>query len=117
MKDYMMIFVGPTYAELGLSPEQMQQRMGKWFAWSQSMEERGVTIKGGEALEDHVTRVSGPDRIVGDGPFVESKELIGGYYIMTAASREDVVKEAKDHFPDFDLGSSVEIREVVVFEN
>jgi hypothetical protein len=112
----MMIFVGPTYTEMGLSPEEMQQRMGKWHLWSQSMEERGVAIKGGEALHDQVTRISGPDRVIGDGPFVESKELIGGYYIMSAPDRETVIKEAKDHFPDYDLGSSVEIREVMVFD-
>lgn len=33
MKEFMMIFVVVDYADLGLSPEELQSRMGKWFAW------------------------------------------------------------------------------------
>ena len=33
MKDFMMFFIGADYADLGLSPEELQSRMGKWFAW------------------------------------------------------------------------------------
>ncbi|MCH2200201.1 MAG: YciI family protein [Flavobacteriales bacterium] len=114
MKEFMMIFVGTSYEELGLSPEQMQARMGKWFAWSNKMESQGIAHRG-EALHDAVKRISGPDRVVGDGPFVESKELVGGYYIVKAETVEDVVEIAQD-FPDYDLGSSVEIREIMVFD-
>lgn len=32
MKDFMLIFIGETYADMGLSPEELQERMGKWFA-------------------------------------------------------------------------------------
>ena len=31
MKEFMMIFIGADYADLGLSPEELQNRMGKWF--------------------------------------------------------------------------------------
>jgi hypothetical protein len=42
------------------------------------------------------------------------KELVGGYYVVKVKDREAAIEVAKD-FPDFDLGSTVEIREVVVF--
>ncbi len=114
MKDFMMIFLGPSYEELGLSPEQMQERMGKWFAWSEKMGRAGY-LKGGNALVPVSKRVTGPDRVVSDGPFVEAKEMIGGYYIVSAESADAVVKIAED-FPDYDLDGAVEIREVIVFE-
>ena len=41
MKEFMMIFVGADYADLGLSPEELQNRMGKWFAWGNKMEQAG----------------------------------------------------------------------------
>ena len=113
MKDYMMLFLGADYGDLGLSPEQIQERMGKWFAWGDKMGQAGI-LKGGEALHAEGKRVSGPDRVVSDGPFVESKELIGGYYIVSAKNHEEVVKIAQD-YPDYDLGGAVEIREIVVF--
>ena len=114
MKDFMMIFIGADYAELGLTPEQLQDRMGKWWAWSEKMQKAGI-LKGGEALKSEVKRVSGPDRVVADGPFVESKDLVGGYFTVQAESADEVVKIAQD-FPDYDLGGAVEIREVIVFD-
>lgn len=110
----MMIFLGTPYDDLGLSPEDIQVRMGKWFAWTNKMKEGGY-LKGGDALHTPSTRIAGKDRVVKDGPFVESKELIGGYYVISAESVEAVVEIAQD-FPDYDLDGSVEIREVVVFE-
>lgn len=114
MKDFMMIFIGADYEEIGLSPEQLQERMGKWFAWGDKMQKQGI-LKGGEALLSKGKRISGPGRVVSDGPFVESKELIGGYYTVSANSFEDVIKIAQD-FPDYDLGGTVEIREVIKFD-
>jgi hypothetical protein len=114
MKEFMMIFVGADYQEIGLSPEQLQERMGRWFAWGDKMGKQGI-LKGGEALLSASKRVSGPKRIVSDGPFVESKELIGGYYTVQAESFEDVVKIAQD-YPDYDLGGAVEIREIMKFD-
>ncbi len=114
MKDFMLIFLGQDYAALDLSPEQIQARMGKWFAWAEKMKAQGLINKG-EALHSPVRRVSGPDRIVTDQPGSEIKELIGGYYIVRVADADAAVEVAQD-FPDYDLGSTVEIREVVVFD-
>lgn len=114
MKDFMMIFIGADYEELGLSPEQLQERMGKWFAWGNKMEKQGI-LKGGEALISTAKRISGPNRTITDGPFAESKELVGGYYTVSAESAEAVVEIAQD-FPDYDLGGTVEIRELMVFD-
>jgi hypothetical protein len=114
MKEFMMIFIGADYAELGLSPEQLQEQFGKWFAWGDKMQKQGI-LKGGEALTPVGKRISGPDRVESDGPFVESKELVGGYYTVTAESYDDVVKIAQD-YPDFDFGGTVEIREIMKFD-
>ncbi len=114
MKEFMMLFIGADYEELGLSPEQLQDRMSKWFAWGDKMKNQGI-LRGGEALLSKGKRVTGPERVVSDGPFVESKELIGGIYTVAANSYADVVEIAQD-FPDYDLGGAVEIREVMKFE-
>ena len=46
MKEFMMIFIGANYEELGLSPEQLQAQMGRWFAWGDKMKAQGV-LRGG----------------------------------------------------------------------
>ncbi|UWX54089.1 hypothetical protein NYZ99_13730 [Maribacter litopenaei] len=60
MKEFMMIFIGADYKEMGLSPEEMQNRMGKWFAWGNKMESAGI-LKGGNALESSAKCISGKD--------------------------------------------------------
>lgn len=114
MKDFMLIFIGKNYDELGLSSEEMQNRMGKWFEWQSKMEAAGV-VKGGHALQSAVRRVTGPERIITDLTATEVKELVGGYYIVTAADHDEAAKIAEG-YPDYDLGGAVEIREVMVFD-
>jgi hypothetical protein len=114
MKEFMMVFIGADYQELGLSPEELQNRMGKWFAWGDKMGAQGI-LQGGKALVPVIKRVIGKDRTVSDGPFAEGKEIVGGYYIVTAENADAVVAIAQD-YPDYDLGGTVEIREVMVFD-
>lgn len=73
-----MVFIGADYQELGLSPEELQNRMGKWFAWGDKMGAQGI-LQGGKALLPVIKRVIGKDRTVSDGPFAEGKETVGGY--------------------------------------
>ena len=114
MKDFMLIFIGADYTELGLSPEEIQNRMGKWWAWQSKMDEAGI-VKGGNALRPQIQRITGPERTLSDGPFAESKELVGGYYIVKAEDFASAREIAQD-YPDYDLGGTVEIREVMVFD-
>lgn len=110
----MLIFIGADYEELGLSPEQLQERMGKWFAWNEKMGKQGI-LRSGEALHAGGKTISGPNRVVSDGPYTESKEIVGGYYVIAVDSIEAAMEEAQN-FPDFDLGGAVEIREVMKFD-
>lgn len=115
MKEFMMIFVGADYADLGLSPEELQNRMGKWFAWGNKMEQAGI-LRGGNALNPQIRRIVGENRTVTDLTSTEVKEIIGGYYLVVA-NDFDAVQEIAQDFPDYDLGGTVEIREVTVFED
>ncbi len=114
MKNFMMIFIGADYADLGLSPEELQNRMGKWFAWGQKMEQAGI-LRGGEALHPQMRRIVGENRTVTDLTSAEVKEIIGGYYTVEAKDF-DAVQEIAQDFPDYDLGGTVEIREVMIFD-
>lgn len=115
MKEFMMIFIGADYADLGLSPEELQSRMGKWFAWGNKMEEAGV-LRGGNALNPDIRRIVGENRTVTDLTSAEAKEIVGGYYLVEAKDFDQVQEIAQD-FPDYDLGGTVEIREVMVFDH
>ncbi|MEM9680386.1 MAG: YciI family protein [Bacteroidota bacterium] len=115
MKEFMMIFIGADYADLGLSPEELQNRMGKWFAWGDKMEKAGI-LRGGNALNPQMRRIVGENRTVTDLTSAEVKEIVGGYYLIEAKDF-DAVEEVAQDFPDYDLGGTVEIREIMVFDN
>ncbi len=72
-------------------------------------------LKGGEALHPQMRRIAGKDRVVTDITSAEVKEIVGGYYTVEAKDFDAVQEIAKD-YPDYDLGGTVEIREVIVFD-
>lgn len=69
----------------------------------------------GEELVATGKHISGTEKTVTDGPYLEGKELVGGYYIIEAKDYDDAVEVAKG-FSDFDLEGKVEVREVMVFD-
>ena len=114
MKEFMLIFIGPNYTTMGLSPEEMQAQMGKWRTWHAEMEAEGV-VRSGHALHDSSRSVTGPQRAITDRTATELKELVGGYYVIAAKDIEDATRIAQG-YPDYDNGGTVEIREIMVFE-
>ncbi len=111
----MMIFIGADYEELGLSPEEIQERMGKWFAWDQKMNEQGIVVSG-EALKPAVTRIDTKDQTTTDNVAVESKELVGGFYVIKAKDLA-AAKEIAKGYPDYGFNGTLEIREVMDFDD
>ncbi len=113
MTDYVYLFRGGDTSEMGFSPEEMQQHMQKWFAWIASLRDQGIYI-GGEPLEDECLVVT-PDRAITDGPFLESKEMIGGYVMISADSIDEAAELAKG-CPVLLTHGKVEVRPVALIE-
>jgi len=84
--------------------------MEKWFAWVEKLRKE-ARYEGGEALEPSGKFVSGPKRVVTDGPFAESKELVGGYFIISAKDIDEAVALTAD-YPDFIFNGKVQVRPV-----
>ncbi len=90
------------------SPSRMEEMYAKFNAWKETFQENIVDMGG---------KLSGGGKIVTsegvtDGPFVEAKEVIGGYMIVSAESMEEAVEVARQSPGVAMPGSSVEIREI-----
>ena len=108
--EYLIIFRGTDW-DKGLSPEQIQKVTGEFMAWFQRLKQEG-TAKTGQPLEHEGKIVSGKKgRTVADGPFAESKEAIGGYFLLEVADIDEAVAIAKQ-CPTLDYGAQVEVRPV-----
>jgi hypothetical protein len=96
-----------------MSAEEKKPVYDAYFRYSKELREAGAFIAG-ESLENsekgaHV-QVKAGKRVVRDGPFTEAKELVGGYYVIRAASLAEAVEWASK-CPAAQLGG-VEVREI-----
>ena len=95
-----------------ISPEEIQAIIARYTEWKDRMVEEGFMISG-EKLQDGTGRVlrkvEGRTTIT-DGPYTESKEVIGGLFMIRAENYEQAVEIAHG-CPHVDFGA-VEVREV-----
>jgi hypothetical protein len=106
---YMLLFRG-TELRKSLSPEELQKVSENWMAWFRRLTEEGKAVAG-NPLEREGKIVSGKDRIVSDGPFAESKEAIGGYFLLDVATMDEALAIATE-CPGLPYGIRVEVRPV-----
>ena len=109
---YMFVFRDPPKAP-DFTPEQMQQYFGLWMSWVTAMKKKGQYVAG-EPLEVAPAKVLRGLRgaKVTDGPFAEAKEIVGGYMLINAKNLAAAEKIARD-CPGFEVGGSVEIRQIM----
>ena len=89
------------------SPAQMEEMYAKFNAWRENFQENILDI-GGKLGAGRIVTSQGAT----DGPFVEAKEVIGGYMIVSAESMEQAVEVARQSPGVAMPGSSVEVREI-----
>lgn len=90
------------------SSAQMEQMMRKFNAWREKYQNK-VTDMGGP-LSGDAKVVTAKSAI--DGPFIEVKEVVGGYMIVTAENMDEAVQIAQESPGVMMPGSSVEVREI-----
>ncbi len=108
--EYLLLFRGSQW-DKGLSPEQLQKTLDQFMGWFERLKQQGK-VKGGQPLERTGKIVSGKNgRTVADGPFAESKEAIGGYFMLLANDLDEAVAIARE-CPVLEFGSTVEVRPI-----
>jgi hypothetical protein len=88
-----------------------------WMQYTQELQDAGVMV-GGDGLQGLDTaatvRVRGGETVVTDGPFAETKEMLGGYYLIDVDDLDAALGWAAK-IPSVGFGS-VEVRPVMVFD-
>ena len=92
-----------------LSAEQIEQNIARFTAWFEHLNETGKFKSGGPLGFVGSTLISKTDVV--DGPFVEVKEAIAGYFVIRAANKTEALKIAEG-CPGLDYGQTVEVRPV-----
>jgi hypothetical protein len=117
MKYLLMIYAAET--GWGDAPqEEIDAHMAEWFRYTDELAAAGKLIAG-DALQPSATAttVRGAHRrtTVVDGPFAETKEVLGGYYLVDVADLDEAIEWAQ-RMPVFAYDGGVEIRPIMEFE-
>ncbi|HEY7075410.1 MAG TPA: YciI family protein [Solirubrobacteraceae bacterium] len=104
------IYVDPT-AEGGAE-------MSEWWAYNQAAEKAGVFVAG-DALEAPTTattvRLRSGERLLTDGPFAETKEQLGGFYILDCKDLDEAISWA-ERVPSLAHYGAIEVRPLMEYE-
>ncbi|HSL09802.1 MAG TPA: YciI family protein [Actinomycetota bacterium] len=100
-----------------LSEEDQQKYMQTWFDYTDWLGQKGWLVAGDALLDTSQAtsvRVQGGDRVVTDGPFAETKEQLGGYYLLDVQNVDDAI-EAAAQCPGAQYGT-IELRPLMEFD-
>lgn len=99
---YVLLFVGTMDDQRrydAMAPDELERAVGGAGQWFMKYSQQGK-ILGGEQLKgaDSVTSVRSKDgkRVVTDGPYIESKEVIGGFAVVSVADLDEALEMAKE---------------------
>jgi len=110
MKEYLLLLREDLEAYSRLSPEEMQKDIEKHIRWVEELSKNG-NFKGGNPLLPGGNSLKGESKVRTDGPYIESKEGVSGFYFLLAENLEQATELAKG-CPTLQSGGRVEIREV-----
>jgi hypothetical protein len=110
MEKFLLVFRGGDHHNPSHPAEVMQAHVKKMMSWIEGMSKAGIYISG-SALQRSGMQVSGTNKTVTDGPFVEAKEIIGGYVIVQAKDIKAAVEIAKG-CPNLDTNGRLEVRQL-----
>ena len=109
MNEYLLLIRENLEAYGKMTPQEMQEDIERHVKWVEKLVQNGH-FKDGNPLMPMGTSIKGT--IVTDGPFIETKEGVSGYYFLLANSLEEATEIGKG-CPSLASGGMIEIREVL----
>ena len=115
---YLMLIYGGEAAMENATQEERDASMAEWFTYTRQMGEAGVMVAGDGLMPTRTAtsvRIRDGKDLVTDGPFAETKETLGGYYLMEVPSVDEAIAWAK-RCPGAAYGT-IELRPVMVYDD
>lgn len=111
MPNFMLVYRSKPYSAAEISPEAMQESMKLWNDWIGQGFAQGWMVDPGDALQPGGKIVDFKKKVT-DGPFAESKEIVGGYSIVKVDSYDKALECAKTCPALSDPSATIEVREL-----
>jgi hypothetical protein len=110
MPKFMLIVHGTPYADL--PPTERQQMLEKYYAWGEKVRAAGIVVNG-EKLAEEGGKTMGLQNgrvTVTDGPYSETKEVVGGFMVVRLNSYQEAIELCRDH-PHLAFGGRLLVRQ------
>ncbi|MGA9161811.1 MAG: YciI family protein [Actinomycetota bacterium] len=114
---YILLIYGDESEGGTTSPEEMAKSMQEWGDYTQYLKDKGYHLAGDALHPTHdatTVRVREGKTITTDGPFAETKEQLGGYYVVDCPSLDEAI-DSSARMP-IGMHGTVEIRPIMVFD-
>lgn len=115
---YAILIYGSETAGASMTPEEQQRVMDTWWAYEAELGKHEGLRLAGEALQPTATatsvRVQNGEPVITDGPFAETKEQLGGFYLFECRNLDEAIEWAVK-CPGAKTGT-IEVRPVMEFE-
>ena len=115
---YMLLIFGDESRYAVMSEEEGAAQMALWGEYTKELVEAGAFVSG-EGLQTSTTattlRVESDEPVLTDGPFAETKEQIGGFYVIDVDNLDQAIEWAKK-LPSTRNGMPTEIRPVMAYD-
>ena len=93
MPKFMLVLADDPSAFRDVSPADMQAVIAQYMAWTEKIKAEGRLLAGEKLADEGGKRIraAGGKPVVVDGPYAESKDVVGGFYIIEAAGMDQAL--------------------------
>ena len=113
MSQYLLLLHESESDFAGFSPEEIQKIIQEYRVWTKRLMDEKRIVHNNKLTDEpgKVLRPGNDEIIITDGPYSETKELVGGYYVIEAADYTEAIEIAKTS-PHLRYGGRIEVREI-----
>jgi hypothetical protein len=111
MPQFILLLYADSKPWLEMPPEEQQKWFAKYAAWGNKAQQEGYLVGGQKLVDDAGKVIRGPKLLATDGPYSETKEVLGGFYIIEAANYDEAVRRCQGH-PQLEFGGVIELRQI-----
>ena len=111
MAQFLYVLYGDPTRWKAMPEAEQQKAFGRYMSWGAQARKAGFLVGSNKLVDDAGKVLRG--KAATDGPYSETKEVLGGYYLIEAASYEEAVRRAQDH-PHLQYNGTIEVRQIEV---
>lgn len=116
MAQFLLLLYGDHTRFQQYSPEKQQTAMGDYMAWGRDARNSKQVLGSNKLYDEPGKILRGTKPVITDGPYGETKEWLGGYYLLEASNYDEALKKVSDH-PHLKYDGTMVLRQVEPLPN